>query len=214
MTHTFPKIIWQTHNQPLNSLLNHLRQTSKTWVNLNPSWEHRYMDSLERDEVVKKYPKIYDRYMLLDPVAQSDIWRYLVTYEFGGVYADMDSVCIKPLDYMLDSLQDCEMVVVPTSHNGGKTNNANYAVKQQSHIMKEVINLIEPYVFVGPKKYKSPWDCFNDVVSKKENILYKFTSAIHSDVYKNLFYPNYKIDYYGTVMTYDAFLAQNNLEIL
>lgn len=214
MSHNFPKIIWQTHNDPLESLPDHLRKIAKTWINLNPGWEYRYMDSVQRDQIVKQYSSLYDRYLLLDPVAQSDIWRYIVTYEFGGVYADMDSVCMKPLDYMLDSLNDCEMVVVPTSHNGGQTNNANYAIKEKSTIMKEVLDLIEPYVFVGPKKYKSPWDCFMDVVTKKENVLYGFTSAIHTDEYKTVFYTNYMIDDYGKSMEYGIFLQENDLKVI
>ena len=102
----------------------HLRKIKTTWVNLNPGWEYRYVDQIQRDEKVREYPNIYEIYKYLLPSRQSDIWRFIVTYEEGGCYADMDSVCFKPLDYMLKGIQgDPEMITVPLDFWGkGKKN--------------------------------------------------------------------------------------------
>ncbi len=113
MIHNIPKIIWQTHNYEYPDLPLYLKQISQTWKNLNPDWEYRYVSHTEREEIIKKYPILWKYYPTQDPVCQADMWRYVVTYEHGGVYADMDSICTKPLTYMLSSLEDAEIFVCP-----------------------------------------------------------------------------------------------------
>ena len=34
--------------------------------------------------------------------SKADLWRYLIIYKFGGVYADMDCRCINPLRQWID----------------------------------------------------------------------------------------------------------------
>jgi mannosyltransferase OCH1-like enzyme len=106
-----PKIIWQTHNYEYSDLPIHFKKIAQTWKNLNPGWEYRYVSHTEREEIVKKYPMIWKYYPTQDGVCQADIWRYLVTYEHGGVYADMDSVCTEPISYTLSNLGDHEIFV-------------------------------------------------------------------------------------------------------
>ena len=110
---SIPKIIWQTHNYEYEDLPIHFKKVAQTWKNLNPDWEYRYVSHNQREEIVKKYPLLWEYYPTQDGVCQADIWRYLVTYEYGGVYADMDSVCTKPLTYELDNLKDSEIFICP-----------------------------------------------------------------------------------------------------
>ena len=148
----FPKIIWQTHNYLTDELPEYMNQICGTWINLNPGWQHIYIDHIQREAMVAQLcPEILPIYKQVRPMYQADIWRYLITYEHGGVYADMDSVCIKPIDYVLEDIYlpgdiDPEIIVVPKAEDkpsGGKhlyTNNANYIIKKKSHIMKEIID--------------------------------------------------------------------------
>ena len=106
-----PKIIWQTHNYEYEDLPVHYKKIAQTWKNLNPDWEYRYVSYSERKEIIKKYPTIWKYYVAQDPVCQADIWRYIVTYENGGVYADMDSVCTKSISYLLSNVGDAEIFV-------------------------------------------------------------------------------------------------------
>lgn len=139
MTHSFPKIIWQTHNYKKEDLPEHISAAGATWKNINPDWDYRYIDHYERDKMVSKYPKIYETYKTQGPTFQSDVWRFLVTYEYGGCYADMDSVCIKPLNYLLQDIgSNIELVTVPEAYGTGNTH--NYVTKQKSQPMVKVFN--------------------------------------------------------------------------
>jgi hypothetical protein len=152
MSHSFPKIIWQTHNYLVDELPEYMNQICGTWINFNPGWQHIYVDHIQREAMVAQLsPELHAIYKEVIPMYQADIWRYLITYEHGGMYADMDSICVKPIDYMLEKMSqtsniDPEIIVVPPvkdlSSVGQKsfTNNANYLIKKKSYIMKNIID--------------------------------------------------------------------------
>ena len=48
-------------------------------------------------------------------VLRADILRYLVIHEYGGVYFDLDTVSVKPLDEFVDS-HECSLVREPGEH--------------------------------------------------------------------------------------------------
>jgi mannosyltransferase OCH1-like enzyme len=214
MSKDFPKIIWQTHNYKIEELPDHFKMVSANWINLNPGWEYKYVDHIEREEFLKNYPELLQYYLSLSPIFQSDVWRYLVTYENGGVYADMDSICVMPLDYMLDNISgDPELIVISKKENHGDTNNANYAVKKKSKIMKTIIE----------KLYKKnneqsdfhewhTWRVFTSTVYDSEDISYSFNSASHSRDYKFGFPKQLELNYYGEKINYWEFLEKNDLK--
>lgn len=208
MTTAFPKIIWQTHNHKKEWLPDYLKFIAATWINLNPGWDYRYVDQVERDRKVSEYPEIYKIYKYLLPIPQSDIWRYIVTYEEGGCYADMDSVCSKPLDYMLEGIQgDPEMIVVPESNGMG--NNHNFITKPNTTIMQSVINQIGSY-----PQSSYLLEFVHTVYSQDLNVSKLFTASSHSMDYKeNFLYKEHIINYYGKEMKYIDFLKQHELNL-
>lgn len=154
-----PKIIWQTHEWKYEDLPENFRGTIKTWKNLNPEWEHRYVDASQRAIDVKKYNRLlYRYYALADGVTQADIWRYVIIYTDGGVYADMDSICTMPLDYMIEKYYNGEDTIsleimsenpnfeFNEKYGQNGVNNSNFAAVKNSKIMKMIIdNIINKY---------------------------------------------------------------------
>ena len=212
MNNNIPKIIWQTHNYKYEELPLHFKQIIKTWINLNPGWEYRYVDHEQRLNLIKKDLVLLKGYTKLPPVIQSDIWRYFVTYKNGGVYADMDSVCRQPLDYMLRNInKDVEMIV--TEKNNETINCANFAIIKKSKIMKKILDSVKSDEFINEKwsNWRHPIHCFNDIVINSANVSYSFTAASHSKDYKKMFNSSYPIDYFGELTSYSDFIRKNNL---
>lgn len=164
-----PKIIWQTHEEKRSSLPLFMQEISNTWINLNPKYYYVYMSAQERRNEVIKYLNddifYYDR---LNGMFQSDIWRYCMLSEYGGIYADMDSICIKSFDYFIQKKYNNEEVVATKivetnkllnvySQDGYKINkkirpnflkkyeynqflnNANFACLEKSKIIKNIL---------------------------------------------------------------------------
>ena len=213
MTATFPKIIWQTHNHKKEWIPDHLSLIAATWVNLNPGWEYRYVDQVQRDEKVSQYPEIYEIYKYMLPVVQSDIWRFIITYEYGGCYADMDSVCSKPLDFMLEGIEgDPEMITVPVNRNIGNTH--NYIVKANSPLMRIVVDkMIEGDGNEMPNP-TYPFSTFVETAYSYPNVSQLFDAASHSLDYKKRFaYEKHRVNFYGQEMSYIDFIEKNDLPL-
>lgn len=109
-----PKLIWQTYKDDYDELPEYIRKHTETWKNLNPEYEYHYMSDEEAAQfVLDKYGKEYHDIFVSLPVGvmRGDMWRYLIVYEFGGVYTDLDTTCIKPIDSWLK--ENYNMIVCP-----------------------------------------------------------------------------------------------------
>ena len=78
--------------------------TPQSWKSFNPDWEyHLWMDQELEEFVAEDYPDLLDTYQSFPHVVQrADLARYLLLHRFGGVYADMDTDCLAPLDQLID----------------------------------------------------------------------------------------------------------------
>lgn len=93
-----PRIIWQT----LKS--NQVPQVIKekyidSWIDLNPEYTYQFFNDDDiRDFIRSTYPDFLEAFERIKyGASKADLWRYLILYEFGGVYADIDCICVRPL---------------------------------------------------------------------------------------------------------------------
>lgn len=201
-----PKIIWQTHNYLYEDLPDHILRSAKTWQNLNPGWKYNYVNHIDREKFVKEeIPDLYKYYMMFGSeehfMHQADLWRYAVIYKYGGVYSDMDSVCRKPLDYMLDQYSGEDIVFTKPQANG-TVNNANFAAVPKSKTIGKIIQDIRDNE--QTIENITVWTIFsNTAMSKKAN--FYFDADSHSKDLKKYF-TMHDIDYYGEKMPYNDYL--------
>ena len=218
MSDSIPKIIWQTHNYEYENLPLHYKKATKTWINLNPGWDYRYISHIEREIFIKEnYEDFFDIYKRSNPVTQADIWRYLVTYKNGGVYSDMDSICVMPIDYAIkDASSFIEIFIIEKDING-MLNNCTFAVKKESYIMKKIIDYMLIKKDYVPYSSFVTWMGFNDAIlydSDPKHISIGFSAGHHSAEYKNDFYPEYRVNYFGKIMSYSNYCSLNNLSLV
>ena len=100
---SIPRTIYQTWCT--TELDTDMQRAVDSWKNLNPNYSHK----LFTDEMCREYirdhfhPRVLQAYDILIPKAfKADLWRYCILYREGGVYANIDSVLIKPLDTFLE----------------------------------------------------------------------------------------------------------------
>jgi mannosyltransferase OCH1-like enzyme len=62
-----------------------------------------WTDDMMEEFIKKEYSWFYDTYMsYTHHIQRCDAFRYFVLYTYGGVYLDMDIVCLKNLDKLLE----------------------------------------------------------------------------------------------------------------
>ncbi|MFN0264550.1 glycosyltransferase [Tepidamorphus sp. 3E244] len=96
-----PRIIHQTWRDAHYSSEN---GSPESWRENNPGWEYRLWtdDELEWfvSDTFPRFAELYHAYP--NPVQRADLARYMLLKTFGGVYADMDTDCLAPLDPIAD----------------------------------------------------------------------------------------------------------------
>jgi len=94
-TTTIPTNIWQTYKSKILPIqASTMRQT---WVDKNPGWNMELYDDNDIDAYIQKSwdKDMYGFFQSLPlGVMKADLWRYLILTTHGGVYTDIDSICI------------------------------------------------------------------------------------------------------------------------
>jgi mannosyltransferase OCH1-like enzyme len=70
------------------------------------------------DFVTHEFPEFLPTYLSYPSgILRADIWRVLVLYKYGGVYADIDVECLKPIDELLARIgHDDWEILLTTDH--------------------------------------------------------------------------------------------------
>lgn len=94
----FPRLVFQTWKSRYAIPANYARW-SESFKRLNPDFDYYlWDDSQNRCFIEKYYPwflPTYDTYPR--EIYRVDAVRYFFLYQFGGIYADMDTECLRPL---------------------------------------------------------------------------------------------------------------------
>ena len=100
-----PPIIHQTWKD--ERVPRHMSAWQASWRRHHPGWEYRlWTDRDNRIFLQQHYPQllpIYDHYP--EPVMRADLVRYFILHREGGVYADLDLECLRPIDSLLAGQQ-------------------------------------------------------------------------------------------------------------
>jgi mannosyltransferase OCH1-like enzyme len=94
-----PKIIHQTAPRDKSKWKEEWHSCQQTWKDLFPESEYKHVmwndDDLE-NLISNDFPWYYDIYKSYKKnIQRIDIARYFILYKYGGIYADMDYMCMK-----------------------------------------------------------------------------------------------------------------------
>jgi hypothetical protein len=87
---------WKDENVPHDV---YLPSWIDSWIRNHPGWRRMFWTDRGNERLVqRRYPQFYDFYMNLTPgIKKADFARLLYMHRFGGVYVDLDFVCLKNL---------------------------------------------------------------------------------------------------------------------
>ena len=95
-----PKIIHQTWKN--NDVPEGYLEYQKKVKELHPDWEYKLWTDEDNTAFVKQYfPGFYDTYVGLPKnIMRADMIRYMIMFQVGGIYLDLDYEMLKPFDLL------------------------------------------------------------------------------------------------------------------
>jgi mannosyltransferase OCH1-like enzyme/glycosyltransferase involved in cell wall biosynthesis len=105
-----PKRMMQTWEH--KHLSREFQEIMDTWKTHNPNYEFVLMDAEDREQFIRAHfeQSVVDAYHQIIPGAyKSDLFRYCYLWVIGGVYVDIDTLCLGKLDDFL--ISGAELVV-------------------------------------------------------------------------------------------------------
>ena len=108
-----PRTIHQIWLQGERAVPARYRVLRRSWLTHHPRWQHRFWDDAAvRALIGERHPWFLPTYAGYAHLHQRvDAGRYFILYDQGGVYADMDTECLRPLDGLLDGRPRAQLLV-------------------------------------------------------------------------------------------------------
>lgn len=96
-----PRLIHQTWKD--SEVPQAMRAWQASWRNFNPDWRYRLWTDADNEALIAAaYPWLLPVYHALPGgVHRADLARYLIIHRHGGVYADLDFECLRPLQALV-----------------------------------------------------------------------------------------------------------------
>ncbi|WP_042690433.1 glycosyltransferase [Azospirillum sp. B506] len=112
-----PHVIHQTWKS--QTVPSEFQAFQRSWIDHNPGFAYRFWtdDDIERF-VEDEHPALLPVFRgYADPISRVDLARYLILRRFGGVYADLDFECLRPIDGLLER-RSFLVGLEPEEHDG------------------------------------------------------------------------------------------------
>lgn len=185
-----PRIIVQTHEQ--NILPKRMINNMYTWINKNPTYDYYFFDKNDRINFIKEY---FDEWVLnmynkvIPGALKADIFRLCFMYIKGGIYSDIDQICLNSLDTIIDPEDNfITGVCRNTPHQSLIISSPNnpiflHTLKKGYERVKSNKPLIGrwQYIsgFLGPAAYTFSWQWFHNNriesnIKNNDNWLFKY----------------------------------------
>lgn len=201
-----PKNIFQTHKslEYIQKKLK-LKMASRSWKKYVPEFKYHFYDDKMCEDFIKTKcdDKIFQAYMKCPfKVMKADIWRYCIIYEYGGIYADMDTILLQdPLIF----LQSSAYLVLAPETDSLHLCQWTFAAPPKSPILKEIIDLVVDRVLnnqdfnrehiihelTGPRAFT---DGIETYLKKLDCTLYE--NKLNYDRYQNYIIHVFSSDYF------------------
>jgi len=101
------KIIHQMWFQGITNMPEKYITNINGWKHNNPDWKYIFWDEESIIKLLKnKHPDFLERFNSLDKdIKKCDAARYFILYEYGGIYADLDTTCHHSVDSLINNFK-------------------------------------------------------------------------------------------------------------
>lgn len=167
--YTIPKIIHQTYSS-FDKIPLCVKRVVAYNIKNNPDYVYIFYDDGKIDDFIKSHEsdRVYKAFKLIKDnvgAAKADFFRYVVLYHNGGIYADIKSKLVKPLNEWIHT-NKLHVTFWPwNSHSYLKKEYPESLLKRKKHTNYE----INQAVLIYPKKHIILRKVIDAIVDKIEN---------------------------------------------
>lgn len=157
----------KTNNVPEKMYL-----SAMSWSKKNPEYDYEFFDDNRIIKFIKNnYNKnILTKFMVINSgAAKADFFRWLYLYKHGGIYVDIDSVCLKPINEITKQYQNNKNVFISKSL---LYNNVQFwpSLKNIGYRINHNLIIASPHHILLKKSINYSLRVFNDAFKRKKNI--------------------------------------------
>jgi mannosyltransferase OCH1-like enzyme len=118
MRKEIPKIIHQVWSGIEDPLPESFKELAETWKKHHPAWKYMFWDNKKMNEFIRAFCPAYwePYYEVKYNIQRWDLIRYLILYQLGGMYVDMDYECLDSIELVLEDNKGCYFSAEPTEH--------------------------------------------------------------------------------------------------
>jgi len=159
-----PKIIHQIWIGP-KPFPKKCKKWQKTWLKLHPDWEYK----LWTNEDVKHLSLVNQKYFDAEKNwgAKSDILRYEILYQFGGLYIDVDFECLTPFDWIHHCCDFyASLLEISRLHNHARLANGIIACAAHHPLLAHLVEEIKNFRSKSNLLHRVGPDFFTQVIHK------------------------------------------------
>lgn len=162
-----PKTVHTIWIQSYNNLPIKYKNNYSNIKKINPKWEFIIWDDIMIKNILNKYPKLLYLYnnteklkgIINNYAIKSDIARFIIIKEYGGIYTDFDFNCIEPFDKLFlkyNSINQNTIYIASSEISflqyiypfyKPKYCGCFFAMIQNHPIWSEVINIVENAIY-------------------------------------------------------------------
>ncbi|XP_052799105.1 uncharacterized protein LOC128230701 [Mya arenaria] len=121
----------------------------QSFMQHNPHWTYYFWtNSIARQLIAYKHPYLLEFFdNATEAVVKADLTRYVAIYEIGGLYADLDTACLRPLD-IVTKKYSCMLVLAPFENAACMSNrpyqicNGEFFCKPKHPFFKQILQEI------------------------------------------------------------------------
>ena len=118
------------------------RHAQSTVLQMNGNFEYSLVTDADRYRIIHEHMPTLVHVLRSYPhaVQRADLIRYVIMYIYGGLYLDLDYVCLQNLSPLVDSLPDgCDVGLVPSNNSRGHVTNSVLISRPGAEFWLEVI---------------------------------------------------------------------------
>jgi mannosyltransferase OCH1-like enzyme len=114
----------------------------QSWIQKNPNLNYTLLTNEKILKLIKddiEFPLLYDAYNKIKPFAyKSDLIRYFIMYKYGGVYSDIDTICINSIESFYNNYD----FVISTDIDNSSLCNAFICSKKGNTFFKVLLHAV------------------------------------------------------------------------